>query len=507
MSKQMLAAALVAAVLAGAACSVRTRVQAMAAPPNRAADEIVGITDREGVYTMFDRAATIQGQTLWAKVRGKPFQIALASVQRYWVESSHISAGRTLGLVAGVGATAAVIAALAMKPPRIEVVYSSHAGCCLFVYSWDGRRYSFDTEAYTAAITRGLERDDYSALPQLREQEGQYRVMISNEMDESQYTNLLELWAVDHAPGVHPRVGADGTVYGISAPLAPLEARDGEGNDLRAWLEKRDRSIWEPEPAADRNGNLRREVVLTFPRPPQARQARLVASATHSLWAGETAGHVLQLLGRDLPAWYREIDGNPAARDQILGWMAREELYALRVEVEEADGWQARAMLPVAGPFVSDERVVVLDVSRATGSRLRLRVRPPAGFWAFNSFAIEYGSEAALPFTRLPLESARDEQGSDLRPSLEAADGRYHQMHIVGERAWAAFPAPPLEPGKQRTIFLHSRGYYRMHLKEDGEPDRAAFERILREPGAGARLSAERYAELRRAGAAAATGQ
>ena len=36
-----------------------------------------------------------------------------------------------------------------------------------------------------------------------------------------------------------------------------------------------------------------------------------------------------------------------------------------------------------------------------------------------------------------------------------------------------------------------------MRLREQGEPDRAAFESILREPGTGARLSAEWYAGLR----------
>jgi hypothetical protein len=256
--------------------------------------------------------------------------------------------------------------------------------------------------------------------------------------------------------------------------------------------------IWEPEPAADHNGSLRREIVLTFPKPPQARQAKLVSSATYTLWSGYMAGHMFQLLGRELPAWYREIDENPAARDGILAWMARDELFALRVEVEEPGGWQPRAVLPVGGPFVSDERVTTLDVSRVTGSELRIRLRPPAGFWAFNSFAVGYGAESPLTVTRIPLQSARDQQGNDLMPALTASDDRYYEMRTIGERAWVAFPAPPAQPGKERTIFLHSRGYYRMHVPEDGEPDHAAFDRILQEPGAGARLSAEWYAGLRR---------
>jgi hypothetical protein len=291
-------------------------------------DHVVGVTTRDGQTKMFNkgRGVTIKNQTLHATIDRAPVQIPLAEVQRYWIETTHVSVVRTVGLVAGVAggiAIAAILVDHAVKGAQPGTYTLPPGDCCLFVYSWDGQRYSFDTEAYTAAITRGLERDDYSALPQLRERDGQYRLMISNDQDETQFTNLLELWVVDHAPGVTPRAGADGRLYGISAPQPPLSARDGEGKDLALWLDKRDSLIWEPEPAADRSGSLDREVLVTFPRPPEARQARLIASATYTIWSGDMAGQILGLLGRDLPAWYREIDENPPPATTFWpGWRA-----------------------------------------------------------------------------------------------------------------------------------------------------------------------------------------
>jgi hypothetical protein len=156
-------------------------------------------------------------------------------------------------------------------------------------------------------------------------------------------------------------------------------------------------------------------------------------------------------------------------------------------------------MLPVGGPFVSDERVATLDLSGVTGGELRIRLRPPAGFWAFNSFAVDYGADGPLQLTRVPLESARDEDGHDLLPELASADDRYYEMRTLGERAFVAFPVPPRRAGQDRDIFLHSRGYYRMHVAQDGEPNHVAFDRVLQAPGAGAWLSAERYARLKQA--------
>jgi hypothetical protein len=486
-----------------AACTVkhRTAVPGPTAPSSPL--PIVGITTNAGVEVNFDAPATIPGDKLLAQVQKKPYEIALTDIQRYWVETRTPSTARTIGLVAGVAAAVVVTAVVARATAPTRIVYvSTGMGCCLFVYSWDGQRYNFDTEAYTGAITRGLERDDFSLLQKVREQDGEYRLMLSNDNDETQYTDQLELWVVDQDRGVTPRVGSDGSMYSVREPLPPVAAYDGQGKDLLTWLAQRDRLIWEPSPAEQRQ-----EVVLTFPKPAGVQQAKLVASVTETPWAGEAAGHMLGLLGPQLAAWYQQIDGDPAARGELLAWMAREELFALKIEVEEPTGWQVRGMLPISGPFVSDERVVPLDVSRVVGNQVRIRLRPPAGFWAFNSFAMDYRGDLPMRVSKLEPVRARDAAERDLLPALRAADGQYYEMHEVGEKATVAFAAPPAAPGMERTLFLHSRGYYHMHIPENGEPDVAAFQKILTEPGAGAAFSAKMFAEISRLGRAGRNAQ
>jgi len=54
--------------------------------------------------------------------------------------------------------------------------------------------------------------------------------------------------------------------------------------------------------------------------------------------------------------------------------------------------------------------------------------------------------------------------------------------------------------GLSRTVFLHSRGYYRLHLPETGEPELAMLERLRSEPGTAVRFAADRYAEWKQQG-------
>ena len=416
-------------------------------------------------------------------------------MQRYWVETRTFSTARTVGLVAGIAAAAAVVVvavAVSARSTASRTMNIPAGGCCLFIYSWDGQKYNFDTEAYTGAITKGLERDDYSLLQNVKEQDGEYRLMLSNDNDETQYTDQLEMWVVDQDRGVMPRVGADGSLYSAAEAQAPVSARDGLGKDLMTWLAKRDRLIWEPAPAEQRQ-----EVVLTFNNPAGAQEAKLIASATETLFAGEAAGHMLGLLGPQLPAWYEQIDSSPIARATVLGWMAREELFALKIEVEEPSGWQVRGMMPISGPFVSDERVVPLDMSHVTGNQVRVRMRPPSGFWAFNSFAMSYASDHAGRVTRLEPLRAQDAAGRDVLGALRSADGQYYEMKEQGEQATVAFKAPPAAAaGMERTLFLHSRGYYLdATFRKNGVADQATFQKILTEPGAGAAFAARLYAE------------
>jgi len=138
--------------------------------------------------------------------------------------------------------------------------------------------------------------------------------------------------------------------------------------------------------------------------------------------------------------------------------------------------------------------VVPLDVSRVRGDSLRIRIRPPRGFWALNALAVDYTPDQPVTVTTLHPRTAAEPNGTDIRPLLAAADTLYHAMPQTGDRALVSFDAPaPPAPGIERTVVLHSRGYYRLHLAPAGAPDLATVRRVLDVPGAAAEYSASLY--------------
>ena len=410
----------------------------------------------------------------------------MADVQRLWVERKEASTARTVGLVAAVAVGTVLV---------IAAVVAATKQSCPFVYSWNGSKYVFDAEPYGGAIAQGLEKDDYSELGQLREEKGIYKIRVTNEVDETQMTNLTELWVVDHPAGTRVVPDIQGKLHTVSSPFAPLTARDASGKDLLPWLRATDRLIWEPSSVPDANGSLQGEITMTFPKPEGASEAKLIANAATGLWGSYMIKKMVELRGRDVNNWYKTINESKEARDALFAWEVREQLYALKIYVEEPTGWKVRGILPGTGPFISKDRIVPLDLSHVEGTQVRIRIQPPAGFWALNSFAVDYSKDAPLNVQTVTPAAAQEPGGKDVLPELASIDNRYLEMPNIGDTADVTFHAPAPTPHTERSIFLHSRGFYKLHISQDGAPDAKTLEAIENVPGAAARFAADRFSQ------------
>ena len=455
-------------------------------------ERVVGATTLDGRDLAFDKAGAggyVRADTVFAVMNGEPLLLPLDQVQRLWIRKTD-AAKSALAVIGVLGGALLVTAAIAAATKE----------SCPFVYSWDGTQYVFDAEPYGGAISRGLERDDYARLENLRPQDGFYKLLVTNEVNETQMTNLMELWVVDHAPGVRVLPDVRGGLHLVSNPVPPASARDHQGRDLRSWLERTDRVIWEPLAVADPGGGMRDEIVLTFPKPRGADRARLVSNVATGIWGSHMIRAMLQLRGREVDAWYARVDGGQHSRDSLLAWDLREELYHLLIDVREPDGWQTRGVLPGGGPFIAEDRVVPLDLSKVEGDSVRLRIRPARGFWALNSFALDFGEGGPVKVDTLRPYSGKDARRGDVLSEIASSDERYYAMPYTGDYGHVAFRAPAAVAGSKRTVLLHARGYYRLHLPIGGDPDTAMLRRLGEVPGAAGQFAAEQFSQWQVAG-------
>jgi hypothetical protein len=111
---------------------------------------------------------------------------------------------------------------------------------CPHNYVFDGKNYYFNNTLFTGANTPNLERDDYKSLPDFFPDSSTYRMIIKNEESEIQYTNLLELLAIDHAPNVKAVTTQGGKILTIESPVWPVSLTNDRNEDVSPFATTED---------------------------------------------------------------------------------------------------------------------------------------------------------------------------------------------------------------------------------------------------------------------------
>ena len=211
-------------------------------------------------YTHTDEAVVGSG---WVETI---ITLPLQEIESVWLKYQKKSRGRSLvkSIAAGVFgylAVGAILLLLFWKPSK---------GSCPFIYSFDGDNYIFDAEPFSGAISRGYQRTELCPLDHIEAVDGEYRLLMTNEQDETDYVDEISLLAVDHPP--HTQILADhrGTLHCIRQPIAPLHAIDKQGRNVTGMITNCDHTLWFSR-VKDKD-----QLIIRFPKPTAAPKAKLV---------------------------------------------------------------------------------------------------------------------------------------------------------------------------------------------------------------------------------------
>jgi hypothetical protein len=458
---------------------------------------VITVDDR----TFYLKSGRMEGST----ISGEGFEkirIPYSEVDLVWVRK--VNPGLTvlanLGLVAIVAVAAVAVAAivdLSSTPKPAPTTGES----CPFVYAFDGEKYVLDAEPYGGSVCEALKRTEWSRLDHLRPVDGQYRLLMTNELEETQYTDELKLVVVDHPKDSDVVPDISGRMHTVSRPLAAFRAYDQNGRDILPLVSKKDDIFWlsraeEKDPR--KTGDLKDTLIFEFPKPAGAKQVKLVANAWTSQWGSLVAKRFLEFYGRDLPDWYDAVNSLGPEFVKTLNWYATEELYLLQIRVETAGGWKTKGMIYGGGPFASKDKAYLLDLSDVPGDTLKIKLTPAATFWMLDCLTVDYTEDLPVHITELAAVKGVAKDGREVAADLASTDRRYLVMPQNGDFVQLSFPAPPPCQGMERSIILKAGGYYTIHVDAAGEPRRDLIQRLQNEPGFSARYALEEYQKAER---------
>ena len=372
---------------------------------------------------------------------------------------------------------------------------------CPFIYSFDGNKYVFDAEPLGGATTKGLERTEYSKMDYLEKVDDSYKILVRNEVEETQYIDELSLLAVKHDEDKEVIPDLNGNFYQIKNAITPISARDERGLDLIKAVSADDNLYWQTKLPMDSNlvsQNHRHELTFTFPKPSNKSNAKLIANLGTSLWGSRMIREMLQLYGNYVDNYYDKIDEQGSEYKQMMNFIETEELYKLKYYTKNGNDRTFQGFINGGGPLVSETRIYDLDLSNIKGDLVTIKINPPYGFWTVDFLAIQYDEYAAPKVETMTLEKAVDQNGINFKELIGSKDNNYCIMPEVGDYLETTYSEAENKTDGKATYYLKSSGYYEIHLDKSLPFQFITLNKFITDPGFIVKYSNEKYREWER---------
>jgi hypothetical protein len=377
-----------------------------------------------------------------------------------------------LGILAGAFVVAGIIVAVTS---------------CPFVYVFNGADYIFTGEIFSGAIQPGLERDDYLPLPFIRPADGTYRIKVTDELKERQYIDMAELMVVDHVKDVSVIIDKNGYPFTVKNPLPPVSAVTGGSTDVTELVRERDaKSYTGLEGIAD--GSSINSIVIKFVKPPEVCEGRLLIRAKNTLWLEAVSLRMHELFGERYNTFSAKRDAVPGHK--LQKWQLEQQL-PLSLYIEKNNRWEFIDYYNVAGPASMRDDILQLNFEGLPSDTVKLKLETGFRFWEVDYIAMDISKQEEVAVVRVPLKSATANGELEVKEALAASDDVYYVLDEQGDETILLFDSPDME-NNCRSVFLHTRGYYKVLRDQTGPPDKKTL-RTFRKPGRIPLFSRELY--------------
>lgn len=385
--------------------------------------------------------------------------ISLNQIEKIEIYDKDVGSTTASWIFGGLGVGLGVLAI-------ITVIAALTKSCCPFIYANTGSNYEFCGEIYSGAIQPPLERHDYLPLYELKEVENRYKVQMKNEVHEIQHTNLSEMFVVDHAPGTRVLIDKYGKLLLFKDMTSPLSASNLEGNDILPQLLSRD-SLSYSGPELGKDPNLTDGAILEFEIPEGSDSINLRLRAKNSFWVDYLFTRFHRLFGSSYDSYMKKQAEN--SKQELMDQMFDQKL-PISVFIEKNGKWEYQDFFNIAGPMALRDDILSLDVSNISSSLLRVKLEYGLYFWNLDYVGISSNCDEKFRKHLVPLESAIDGNMVDVKDLLVADDSLYYIQPDIGDVVEMTFKVPE-SYGMERSLFLHSKGHYRILREQSGSPD------------------------------------
>ena len=271
----------------------------------------------------------------------------------------------------------------------------------------------------------------------------------------------------------------------IQEEISPAVATTFSGVDIQEELTTRDQSVFQfNEEDFTRNGTL-----LSFEKPANATNSKLILRAKNSLWLDYLYGQLAEKFGHRYETWMAERAELPT-EERVQKLLENE--IPLSIYLKQQNEWVRVEYLHTVGPLAARDFVIPLDLTLMEEETIEVKIETGFMFWELDYVAMDFSPNTEVDVQKAFLLSANGTNGIDWREALQATDEDYMGQLTIGEVTQLEFAAPQPPAGKTQTAFLHTRGYYEL-IRDFSGPAQIKELNKFKTPGYFAEFSRTQY--------------
>ena len=419
------------------------------------------------------------------KLIAKPIEkiIPLSEVNEVYVSRTEFDTGKTLLLIGGVIVGLAVAYVVA-----VFIYLASHPiHSCPYIYSYDGFKYIYDAEPLGGVICEALTRIDLSRLEHLSPSDGKFKLFVRNENDEKQHLDEMKLLMVSHEEGLSVTPGMDNKFYKYKEIVPPISVTDENGKDITGYFKSKDDYRWQTgiDLMLNANKTKRHSLKFRFKKPEGVKNALLFFNGGITGWGSKMVKNTISLHGNKIDDWYNDLNKKGEELKSLHNYIINEELYYLKVNLLESNGYNVRAVIPGGGPKIDEDKVFNIPLENITGEFIEFNLNPPVGYWKFEQIGLIYDYETVKENEVSELDAAYgvDRSGNDVRKELLSTDNKYLEMPEIGNAFDLQFDVPDNYNKKTCEVFLKTNGWYEINTDKTKPEQKALLYDLMNTPG------------------------
>jgi hypothetical protein len=409
--------------------------------------------------------------------------VNLKDVVSVVVESEEINTGMTILAATGVGLLIAVIVIAATannRPAPPPVTYGPMS--CPLVYTHNGSEFKLESETFAGAIIKPAERTTYDNLLHLQPVNGKIILKIADEMPETEFTNELNITAVDTKENVNIVTDFKGVFHTVTSGAEPVSCTDFKGNNVKSLIVKSDEKYWRSDLKymdLSKEENLRDGLIIEFQKPGEFSVAKIVVKGVNTDLTVAAFQEIYRLKGRNKTEWLKQVESNPAEAQRLSNFLKREGM--LHVMLWEKDSWVEQSIIRDPGPIVQKEQLAMLDLSNVTENTFKVKLESTTDLWKIDRVYADFSSDAEMTLQDLEIFSATDQNGNDVKDALSKPDDKYF-VSFPGNYAIVIYNDITNKNNTYRHYMLRSSGYYHPMYETNNAEDKELYNKVMNEP-------------------------